>query len=157
MTPHRSVALGFACMLLFTPDMLARTQQRPNFSGRWVIVQPEKGAGQEQVIKHDETTLSKTPTSGRGGPPANYQLDGVERRSVLPMRGEQIVITSKAIWEGNKLVISSTESYPTGQKLSIREVWSLDEQGRLVIEMSEAAERQPARVMKIVMQKKSPA
>ena len=157
MSPQRYAALIAACVTVLSPGVFAGPQQRPNFSGRWVIVLPEKGAGQEQVIKHDEKTLSKTPMSNRGGLPANYQLDGVERRNVLPMNGEQIVITSKASWEGNKVVISSTESYPTGQKLNIREVWSLDEQGRLVIEMSETAERQPARVVKIVMQKKGPA
>ena len=132
----------------------AQGQTRPNFSGRWTIVVPEKGAGQEQIIKHDDKTLSKTPVSERGGPPATYQIDGVEHRTVMPMRDEQIVVVSRAAWEGNKLVINTTESYPTGMKLTVKEVWSLDEQGRLVIDVTEGAERQPSRTMKVVMQKK---
>ena len=155
MTPSRLVAILVACALVAGAGVIARDQQRPNFSGRWAIVIPEKGAGQEQVIKHDEKTLTKTPVSQRGGPPATYQIDGLEHRRVMAMRDEQIVIVTKAAWEGNTLVIVTNESYPTGQKLTIREVWSLDDQGRLVIESSETAERQPPRVMKIVMQRKS--
>jgi hypothetical protein len=154
MTSSRFVAILGACVLLAGSAVLAGVQQRPNFSGRWTIVLPEKGAGQEQIIKHDDKTLTKTPVSQRGGPPATYQIDGVEHRSVMPMQGEQIVIVNKALWEGNKLVITTIENYPTGQRLSIREVWSQDDQGRLVIEASETAEGQPPRVMKIVMQKK---
>ena len=154
MTPSRFVAILVACALVAGAGVLARGQQRPNFSGRWAIVIPEKGAGQEQVIKHDEKTLTKTPVSQRGGPPATYQIDGVEHRSVMAMGDEQIVIVSRAAWEGNTLVILTNETYPTGQKLTIKEVYSLDDQGRLVIDWSETAERQAPRVMKIVMQKK---
>jgi hypothetical protein len=165
MTSTRFVALAVGCLLLMTPHALAspdaghgmaapQAQQRPNFSGRWVIVLPEKGAGREQIIKHDDKTLSKTPVGDRGGPPVTYQIDGVEHRSVMPMRGEEIVIVTKAMWEGNTLVVTTTESYPTGMKLTIKDVWSLDGQGRLVIDNTESAERQKPQTLQIVMQKK---
>jgi len=35
-------------------------QQKPNFSGRWAAVSPAKAAGQEQIVKHDDKTLSMT-------------------------------------------------------------------------------------------------
>ena len=157
MTPMRLASIAAACVLVAAigaPGALARVQQRPNFSGRWVVVQPEKGAGQEQIIKHDEKSLSKTPVGDRGGMPATYQIDGVEHRSVVPMQGQQIVNLTKAAWEGNTLVVTILESYPNGMKLNVREVWSLDEQGRLVIDATESAERQKPQVMKIVLQKK---
>jgi hypothetical protein len=157
MTPMRFAAIAFACVLAAAagaPGASAGEPQRPNFSGRWVIVQPEKGAGQEQIIKHDDKMLSKTPVGDRGGPPATYELDGMEHRTMLPMRGEQVVIVTKAAWEGNTLVVTIQENYPNGMKLNVREVWSLDAQGRLVIEATEAAERQKPQVMKIVLQKK---
>ena len=157
MTPMRFTAIAAACALVAVagaPATLARMPQRPNFSGRWVIVQPEKGAGQEQVIKHDDKMLSKTPVSERGGPPATYQLDGMEHRTVMSMRGEQIVTVTKAGWEGNTLVVSIVESYPNGMKLDVKEVWSLDAQGRLVIDYTESAERQKPQVMKVILQKK---
>jgi hypothetical protein len=156
MTSTRLVAVAAACAmaaLAGAPEVLAR-DQRPNFSGRWVIVQPEKGAGQEQIVKHDAATLSKTPVGDRGGPPATYQIDGVEHRAVMPMRGEQIVTVTKALWEGNTLVITILETYPNGMKLSVREAWSLDAEGRLVIDATESAERQKPQVMKIILQKK---
>ena len=157
MTRIRFTAIAAVCALVAVagaPATLARVPQRPNFSGRWVIVQPERGAGQEQVIKHDDKSLSKTPVSERGGPPVTYQLDGMEHRSVMPMGGDQIVSVSKAVWEGNSLVLTILESYPNGMKLNVKEVWSLDAQGRLVIEATESAERQKPQVMKIVRQKK---
>jgi hypothetical protein len=128
--------------------------QRPNFSGRWAIVEPAKGAGQEQVIKHDDKMLSKTPVSDRGGPPATYELNGMEHRSVMSMRGEQIVTVTKAAWEGNTLVVTILESYPNGMKLNVKEVWSLDAQGRLVVEYTESAQGQKPQVTKVVLQKK---
>ena len=159
MTPMRFVAaIAAACVLaavFAAPAALARVPQRPNFSGRWVIVEPVRGAGQEQVIKHDDKILSKTPVSDRGGPPATYQLDGMEHRTVMSMRGEQIVSVTKAVWEGNTLVVTILEDYPNGMKLNVKDVWSLDAQGRLVIEETESAQGQKPQVRKIVLQKKS--
>ena len=157
MTPMRFVAIAAVCVLVpfvGAPELSARVEQRPNFSGRWVIVQPEKGAGQEQIIKHDDKMLTKTPVSQRGGPPATYEIDGMEHRTVLPMRGEQIVSVTKAAWDGNTLVVTILENYPNGMKLNIREVWSLDVQGRLVIDATESAEGQKPQIMKIILQKK---
>jgi len=158
MTPMKlAAAIAAACVLVplaGAPGASAQAQQRPNFSGRWVIVQPEKGAGHEQVIKHDDKMLSKTPVGDRGGPPSTYQIDGIEHRAVMSMGGEQIVTVTKALWEGNTLVVTIVENYPNGMKLNVKEVWSLDAQGRLVVEQTETAERQKPQVMRIVLQKK---
>lgn len=158
MTPKRfAAAIAAVCVLIplaGAPAASTQAQQHPNFSGRWVIVQPEKGAGFEQIIKHDDKMLSKTPVGDRGGPPATYQIDGIEHRTVMSMRGEQIVSVTKAAWEGNTLVVTIVEDYPNGMKLNVKEIYSLDAQGRLVVDQIESAPGQKPNVMKIVLQKK---
>ena len=123
-----------AVMLL----VAAGAQQKPNFSGRWVVVSPEKGAGTEQIVKHDDKTLSTEHASEGGGHRMSYQLDGIERRNAMPSRGDEIVILSKAIWDGDRVVITSQTSYPNGMKTQSKEIWSLDAQGRLVIDYTES-------------------
>ena len=154
MTFTAAVAVCALFATIAVREVSARVQQRPNFSGRWVIVLPEKGAGFEQIIKHDDKTLSKTPVGERGGPGATYQIDGIEHRAMAPARGQEIVTVTKAAWEGNSVVITIVESYSNGMKLNVKEVWSLDDKGRLVIESTESAEKQKPQVVKIVMQKK---
>ena len=133
----------------------ASAQQKPNFSGRWVVVIPEKGAGQEQIVKHDDKTLSTERASEGGGHRMIYQLDGVERRSAIPSRGQEIVILSKALWDGDRVVITSQASYPNGMKTQSKEIWSLDAQGRLVIDYTESGPRgSPGPAMKVIHVKK---
>jgi hypothetical protein len=106
-------------------------QQKPDFSGHWVMVSPSEGAGQEQVVTQDATTLTVAPAAGGQGQVLVYKLDGTESRTVLP----QSVMISKAAWTGNQLTITSTSAAPGGQTLDQTLVWSLDGEGRLVIEV----------------------
>jgi hypothetical protein len=134
----------------------AGAQQKPNFSGRWEVVSPEKGAGTIQVVKHDDKTLATEHGSEGPGHRMIYQLDGVERRNALPSHGSEIVILSTARWEGDRVVITSRASYPNGMKTQSREVWSLDAQGRLVIDYTESGPGgSPGPTMKVIHVKKS--
>lgn len=131
--------------------VVAGAHQKPNFSGRWVVVSPEKGAGTEQVVKHDDKTLSTEHASEGSGHRMIYQLDGVERRNALPSHGAEIVILSKAIWDGDRIVITSQATYPNGMKTQSKEVWSLDAQGRLVIDYTESGPGgTPGPTMKVI-------
>ena len=131
--------------------VVAGAQQKPNFSGRWVVVSPEKGAGSEQVVKHDDKTLSTEHASEGGGHRMIYQLDGVERRSAMPSHGAEIVILSRAMWDGDRIVITSQASYPNGMKTQSKEVWSLDAQDRLVIDFTESGPGgTPGPTMKVI-------
>lgn len=135
--------------------VVAGAQQKPNFSGRWVVVSPEKGAGTEQIVKHDDKTLSTEHASEGGGHRMIYQLDGVERRNAMPSHGAEIVILSKAMWDGDRIVITSQASYPNGMKTQSKEVWSLDAQGRLVIDFTESGPGgTPGPTMKVIHVKK---
>jgi hypothetical protein len=85
-----------------------------------------------------------------------FQLDGVERRSALPSHGSEIVILSTAKWEGDRIVITSRASYPNGMKTQSKEIWSLDAQGRLVIDYTESGPGgSPGPTMKVIHVKKS--
>ena len=132
----------------------ASAQQRPNFSGRWVAVSPAEAAGQEQVIEHDATSLAVSHASTGAGHRAVYKLDGTESRNVLTTHGEDIVTMARAAWKDNQLTITSSTSYPDGRRLEKTQAWSLDGDGRLVIDMTDTMQGQPPARVKLVYTKR---
>ena len=129
--------------------------QKPNFSGRWVIVSPKEGAGQEQIITQTDKTLTTQHAAEGPDHKMTYQLDGVERRLALPSHGSDITILAKASWDADRLVITRNSSYPNGMKTQSRDVWSLDAKGQLVVDSSETGpggEKGPT--VKIIYSKK---
>lgn len=127
-------------------------QTRPNFTGHWVQISPDEGAGGEQFIKHDATTLATAHDSEGGGHNATYKLDGSEQRITLGSHGSEIVTISRATWQGNTLVIASSTTYPDGRKMTGNDTWSLDAEGRLVIDLDRMLAGQPIK-MKLVHKK----
>lgn len=129
-------------------------QQKPNFSGRWAVVSPPKGVGEIQVVAQDETTLSFYFLSAGANHRTVYQLDGVERRLGIP--GQASITTMvKAGWEGNRIVVSTNDSYPTGAKIQSKDVWSIDAQGRLVIDHTESDQNGHSETKQMTLVKKS--
>jgi hypothetical protein len=114
----------------------AAPQQKPDFSGRWVGVSPAENAGNEQVITQDASTLRTGHPSEGGSHSSTYNLDGTESKNIIVSHGEDIVTLSRAVWNGNQLVVTEATTYPDGRKSQSREVWSLDAQGQLVIELT---------------------
>ena len=147
----RTSLLAFALALA---TVVASAQRKPDFTGTWIIVTPAEGAGQEQEVRHTPTTLSKGHASEGGGHHATYKLDGTESRNEITSHGEPIVTLSKALWDGDKVVITSATTYPDGRKLETKETWSLDSTGRLVIEMSMTMPGMPMQSMTVVHRKK---
>ncbi len=132
----------------------ASAQQKPNFSGRWAIVSPAAGVGQEQIVTQDDKTLSVEQVSATGGRKMIYQLDGLERRQVISSRGTDITVMSKAVWDGDRIVITTNTVYPNGMKTQGKDVWSFDAQGRLVIDSSETGPTGPGPGFKVIFVKK---
>ena len=130
---------------------IASAVQKPSFSGTWIIQPPNKAAGMEQIVKQDDKTLSIT-TVGRT---RIHQLDGVEHRESRSMRGGEIVIISKSGWEGRTIVITTATSYPNDMKTVEKEIWSIDDQGQLVIDYTETAPGAAPRTLKVTHTKKS--
>lgn len=132
----RTSAIVFL-MMVMAASVLA--QQKPDFSGTWVVAPPSKSAGKEFVVKLDGASLYTT----MGPKPVTYQLNGAEQMSQLPMAGDVIRIATRAAWEKDRIVITIRTVYPTGMKTLTRETWSLDAQGRLVIDTIETMEGLP--------------
>jgi hypothetical protein len=128
--------------------------QKPNFSGTWIVVTPSEAGGQEQVVRHTETTLSTGHASEGGGHSATYKLDGTESRNELTSHGETIVTLSKAQWVGDKITITSSTTYPDGRKLESTETWSMNSAGLLVIEMTQLMTGQSVRTTTVIHRKK---
>ena len=125
--------------------------QKPSFSGTWIIQPPNKAAGVEQIVKQDDKTLSIT-SAGRT---RTYQLNGVEHREATPTRVGEIVMVSKAAWDGRTIVITTATSYPNDMKTTEKEIWSIDNQGQLVIDFVETAPGEAPRKVKVTHKKKS--
>ena len=162
MTPFPRIAV--ALLLLTVPAVAQQkavapqkpvVQKRPNFSGTWVIVSPKEGAGQEQIVTQDAKTLTAEHGSSGGGHKMAYQLDGVERRIALPSHGAEITLLAKASWVADRIVITTDASYPGGMRTHSTDTWSIDAQGRLVIDSKETGPGgTPGPIAKIIYTKK---
>lgn len=130
-----------------------QAQTRPNFSGRWVQVSPADGAGQEQVVKHDGDKLSASHESEGGGHVLEYTLDGSETSQTMTSHGEPVTSKVRASWDKESLVITTTTNY--GERtVTLRQVWSLDKAGQLVIVVSPTVAGTPQSPVTIVHTKK---
>lgn len=77
--------------------LTAAPQEKPNFSGRWILISPEEGAGSEQVVQHEGNTLTTGHgASGGSHHGASYRLDGSENRNVIPSHGSEIVTRGRS-------------------------------------------------------------
>jgi hypothetical protein len=129
MTLYDTFAI-LAGMLLVVGTPFA--QQQPDLSGQWVVVSAPEGAGQGMQVNQDATTLTVDPQSPESQVLV-YKLDGTEQRMVLRSEGSDFV--SKAAWADNRLSITSTTSTPNGGKIEQKQVWSIDDNGRLTVEV----------------------
>jgi hypothetical protein len=153
--PMNKCPLALALLAVFVIASLATSaQSKPDFSGTWVGVSPAEFAGQETQVRHTATTLSTGHAAEGGDHGATYKLDGSESRNQTPSHGEQIVTISKAVWDGNKIVITEASTYPDGRKSDSKSVWSIDGEGRLVIEHTRTIAGQTPFAVTLVHKKK---
>jgi hypothetical protein len=112
-------------------------QAKPDFSGKWTLVPDPNAAaapaggggggggrgggrgggggqfcGQECTITADATMLTVTRTTQNGEVKAMYKLDGSESKNAQAGRGGATTeVVSKAMWDGNKVTISTTRDF----------------------------------------------
>jgi hypothetical protein len=138
----------------------AGAQDKPDFSGTWVSLEPmpapgsggpgasggsapagsasrsgarmQPGFGPQFTVKQDAKTL--TITRGGQAPQLVYNLDGSESKNTMTRDGQQIEQISTAKWEGNTLVIVTQLTFQ-GNTREQRRVLSLDG-GNLVIDQT---------------------
>jgi hypothetical protein len=120
-----------AVMAVFVVGLGA--QAKPDLSGSWTLVPDPNAAapggggpgggrggrggggggafcGQQCTIAQDGTTLTVTRTTQAGEQKAMYRLDGSESKNAQQGRGGQATeVVSKAMWDGNKLTITSSQ------------------------------------------------
>jgi hypothetical protein len=123
--------------------------QKPDFSGLWVMVSPHQGY--QQLVTHDAATLTSRPPSGQDGPTVVYKLDGTQSRNVVKTEAGEAVGVSTVAWKGNQMEIASDVTWSTGHKLDQVQLWSLDDQGQLVIEFQSKG----AEPMKMIFRQQS--
>jgi hypothetical protein len=132
----------------------AGAQAKPDFSGKWVAVDPlpaagdagagrggrgggrgggfQPGFGAEFTAKQDTTTL--TITRGGQSIPLTYKLDGSESKNTVTRNGQQQEQIATATWEGNTLVIATQVNFQ-GNTREQRRALAI-EGGNLVIQQT---------------------
>ena len=149
------MVLVTAVLLAFAVAAGVYAQARPDFSGKWVMdpasapAPPAGGGGgggrggggggglgfgQEFTAKQDAKMLTVTRMQGDQTVTATYNLDGSESKNTVAGRGGQQEQVSKAMWEANTLVITTTVNFG-GNAAEQKRVLSM-EGGNLVIEQT---------------------
>jgi hypothetical protein len=108
----------------------------PNFAGTWTL-QGDAGGGPftpaSMVVVQDAKTLSVTASGQMGDFKTVYNLDGTDAKSPLEFNGNAIDRTTRAKWEGGKLVMTVSSDFG-GQAFETKSVWSLGADGVLTVE-----------------------
>jgi hypothetical protein len=132
-----TAVLSAAAVVVATSVLFA--QAKPNFAGKWVL-EPAAGAdggqmmagggqgggrmggrmgrgmrggwGQNVTITQDANTLTVDYSLGQNPVKAVYKLDGSESHNTMTGRGGQSMDqVSKAAWDGNTIVITTTTQF----------------------------------------------
>jgi len=145
---RRNALIVGALSLVFAATS-ATAQDKPNFSGSWtLVVDPNAaaptgragrgggaGLGPAATLTQDANTLTITRTTQAGEIKTVFNLDGSDSKNMMMGRGGQTEQVSKAVWEGNKLVVSTT--FSMGENTVTRtQTFSLDASGQLVVEVT---------------------
>jgi hypothetical protein len=150
------VLFGASLAAQKTPAAKKPDPPRPNFSGQWVTKAGARGAANEMVVAQDEQSLTHQRPDGSHR--AVYQLDGVERRMALPSGGVsgsvQVTSMASAKWDGSRIIIVTNTSYSNGMRTQDKDIWSIDAQGRLVIDTSETGPGAPPQNTRVVFTRK---
>jgi Spy/CpxP family protein refolding chaperone len=128
---HFSKAVAAVAAVLFVASLSA--QAKPDFSGKWTLVPDPAAApadaggggrgggrggggggqlcGQECTIASDAAMLTITRTTQAGETKAMYMLNGSDSKNMQQGRGGATEVVSKAMWDGNKVSISTTRDF----------------------------------------------
>lgn len=124
-----AAVMGALALVMLSANVFA--QAKPSFAGTWTLDQPEGGGGggggraggrgggrggggggfacgMTCTITQDGTTLTVNRTVGENTISAKFMLDGSDSpNSMMGRGGEATTVVSKAMWEGNNLVITT--------------------------------------------------
>ena len=147
--------LALAASLLVLAAVASAQQQKPNFSGTWVVVTPAEHAGQEETISHHEHTLRLGHGASHGGDHSEvFTLDGSPHKSSMPSHGSEIHSVSTASWNGDQLVVFRSSRYPDGRAINSKLTFSLNAEGHLVRQITDTVEGKDQPTVTVVMKRK---
>jgi len=115
---------------------LAAQAAKPDFVGTWKLTSDPSGGmmtSSQLVNANDGKVLTVMSTAQFGESKTTYNLDGTEAKSPLEFNGMSIDRTTKAAWEGAKLVLTTKSDF-NGMVFEIKQAWSLEADGTLTIE-----------------------
>jgi hypothetical protein len=150
-------AVGVGAFVLGLSATIATAQAQTNFAGRWTADRPaapaggggegrggEEGEGgrrgrgggfsgvnQVTTITQDASKLVAVFPQGASTVTLTYNLDGTETRNTVPTNFAPETQTSRAAWEGDKLVVVTTTAAGARQTRTLSLV-----SGKLVVETS---------------------
>jgi hypothetical protein len=140
-----TLVVGAAVALLSSN---AFAQAKVNFTGTWTRIVDSTamgggggggrgggrgGLGNAPTISQDDKTLTITRAMQGGEVKSVYNLDGSDSKNTITMGGQSVEQTSKAKWDGDKLVIATSYSF-NGNNLETTQVLSIDASGNLVVQ-----------------------
>jgi len=112
---------------------------KPSFAGTWKLTSdPSAGMfiSSQLVAADDGKTFTVMATSPQMGESKTvYNLDGTEAKSPLEFNGMTIDRTTKAAWEGARMVLTTKSDF-NGMTIEIKQVWSLAADGTLAVEFT---------------------
>ena len=122
-------------------------QGKPDLSGKWTLIADPNAApagggggggrgggrgggggqfcGQECTIAQDAASLTITRATPNGEVKATYRLDGSDSKNMQQGRGGPTEVVSKAMWDGNKVTISTTRDFG-GNSITTKQTLSLE-------------------------------
>lgn len=108
----------------------------PNFAGTWTLQGEADGSPftpATMVVVQNAKTLNVKTSGQMGDLETVYNLDGTDAKSPLDFNGNTIDRTTRAKWEGGKLVMTVSSDFG-GQAFETKSVWSLSADGVLTVE-----------------------
>src|SRR5438045_1245838 len=112
----KTLSAVVATLTLCTVALSAQAT-KPSFAGKWTITDanaanPMGGLSASLSVAQDDKTIKVTSVGGQMGDVlTTYNMDGTEGKSPLDFNGTTIDRTTKAKWDGAKLVLTTAVSF----------------------------------------------
>ena len=128
-------------------------QTRPDFSGVWVAVGPTFNDFENLEVQQHGSTLIETRSLAGKNRAITYQLDATETRAA---HDNGAVTLASARWDRGALVLTTVTTSVAGHQLTIRQVWSLNANMQLVVEMrrTDSSGKTPPETIKVVYERR---
>ena len=131
----KRLSTSLIVLALVTAATLA-AQSKPSFTGTWKLASDASGTpfiASQLVASDDGKVLTLMSTSQMGETKTIYNFDGSPAQSPLEFNGTKMDRTTKAAWDGAKLVLTTTSDFG-GMPFEIKMVLSLAADGTLSVQ-----------------------